>query len=279
MTAHILDGKALAANIRQELKAKIAKLPTLPHLAVIMVGNNPASIIYVRNKLKAAAEIGIQTSLHEFSAEISQQEIIDLIHTLNQDSSINGIMIQLPLPKHLNESEILKTISPQKDVDGFHPYNIGLLQSDDSQAMIAATPKGIMRLLEHTDVELSGKQALVIGRSQIVGKPIALLLLNKDCTVTIAHSKTTNLQALIKNADIVIAACGCPEFIKGSWLKENSTIIDVGINHLDGRLCGDVEFSTAVEKAAIITPVPKGVGPMTIAMLLENTFEAYLKQN
>lgn len=279
MTAHILDGKALAENIRQELKAKIAKLPTLPHLAIIMVGNNPASIIYVRNKLKAAAEIGIQTSLHEFSAEISQQEIIDLIHTLNQDSSINGIMIQLPLPKHLNESEILKTISPQKDVDGFHPYNIGLLQSNDSQAMIAATPKGIMRLLEHTNVELSGKQALVIGRSQIVGKPIAMLLLNKDCTVTIAHSKTTNLQALIKNADIVIAACGCPEFIKGSWLKENSTIIDVGINHLDGRLCGDVEFSTAVEKAAIITPVPKGVGPMTIAMLLENTFEAYLKQN
>ena len=187
-------------------------------------------------------------------------------------------MVQLPLPKQIDEKKILNLIDYQKDVDGFHPYNIGLLQSGSSDAVIAATPKGIILLLDEAKIDFTGKNALVIGRSQIVGKPIAMLLLNKNCTVTIAHSKTTGLESLINNADIIVAACGCPKLIKGSSIKNNAVIIDVGINRLNGKLCGDVDFDSAVEKASYITPVPGGVGPMTIAMLLENTYQAFLKQ-
>lgn len=279
MSARILDGKSIAGQIRQELKDKISKLKQHPVLAIVLAGDNPASSIYVRNKQKAAAEMGIKTELYIFDNSVKQTELEQLIEKLNQDKNVNGIMVQLPLPEQINSRELLKEIDPLKDVDGFHPKNIGLLQNQDSSAVIAATPKGILRLLEQANIDLCGKHALVIGRSQIVGKPAAMLLLNKDCTVTIAHSKTKNLKSLVEQADIVVAACGCPKLVKGDWIKENAIIIDVGINRVDGKLCGDVEFETAVRKASVITPVPGGVGPMTIAMLLENTYLAYLKQN
>lgn len=277
--AQILNGKETAHKIRETLKQKIRALKTAPKLAIIQAGNNPASSLYVRNKQKAAAEIGINAELIQLPENVSQIEMEDIIHKLNADSSVHGIMIQLPLPQHLSETPLLDMVKPEKDVDGFHPYNIGRLQNNDPNAVIAATPKGIMRLLENTGVDLTGKNAVVVGRSKIVGKPTAMLLLQKDCTVTVAHSKTKNLPELIKNADIVVAACGCAELIQGSWIKQNAILIDVGINHKNDRLCGDIDFASAAEKAAYITPVPGGVGPMTIAMLLENTYLAYLKQN
>lgn len=279
MTAQILNGKKLAADIRLNLKNQIAGLENKPRLAVILAGRDEASAIYVRNKLQAAEETGIVTAFFQFEENITETELTNLIHKLNNDSQINGIMIQLPLPKHIDERKILNMVDPIKDVDGFHPCNIGLLQNGSPAAVIAATPKGIMRLLREEDIPLCGKNAVVIGRSQIVGKPMAMLLLNNDCTVTIAHSHTQNLQLLTSQADILIAACGCPGLIKGENIKEHAVIIDVGINRLDGRLCGDVDFESAKEKASFITPVPGGVGPMTVAMLLENTYEAYLKQN
>ena len=276
--AQIINGKELAQSIKNELKEKIKDHNKKPHLAIVLAGNDEASQIYVRNKLKSAEEIGFATSLHLFNQDVTQKEIEDTIIELNQNSDVNGIMVQLPLPKQIDEKKILNLIDYKKDVDGFHPYNIGLLQSGSSDAVIAATPKGIIRLLDEAKIDFTGKNALVIGRSQIVGKPIAMLLLNKNCTVTIAHSKTTDLESLINNADIIVAACGCPKLIKGSSIKNNAVIIDVGINRLNGKLCGDVDFDSAVEKASYITPVPGGVGPMTIAMLLENTYQAFLKQ-
>ncbi len=279
MSANILNGKNLAASIRMQLKETIDTLNVKPHLAIVLAGNNEASKIYVRNKIKAADEMGIKTTLYNFDDSITQNELETLIHNLNQDNSVNGIMVQLPLPSNINETKILDIISPYKDVDGFHPYNIGLLQNNSKEAVIAATPKGILRILEEYNIELSGKNALVIGRSQIVGKPVAMLLLNKNSTVTIAHSRTRDLESLIKQADVIVSACGCPKLIKGSSIKEGAVVIDVGINHVDGKICGDVDFESAVEKASYITPVPGGVGPMTIAMLLENTFLAYKHQN
>lgn len=279
MSANILNGKNLAASIRMQLKETIDTLNVKPHLAIVLAGNNEASKIYVRNKIKAADEMGIKTTLYNFDDSITQNELETLIHNLNQDNSVNGIMVQLPLPSNINETKILDIISPYKDVDGFHPYNIGLLQNNSKEAVIAATPKGILRILEEYNIELSGKNALVIGRSQIVGKPVAMLLLNKNSTVTIAHSRTRDLESLIKQADVIVSACGCPKLIKGSSIKEGAVVIDVGINHVDGKICGDVDFESAVEKASYITPVPGGVGPMTIAMLLENTFLAYKRQN
>lgn len=279
MNAQILDGKKLAAEIRLNLKHKIALLPTRPSLAVILIGNNPASEIYVRSKQKAAAEIGIISQTFRFNEDVSENKVLDLIEKLNNDSAINGILIQLPIPSHLGESRLIEAVNPAKDVDGFHPYNLGLLQNNSAKGFVAATPKGIMRLLDSTSIQLSGLNAVVIGRSKIVGKPAALLLLNQNCTVTIAHSKTTNLPELVRQADIVVAACGCPQLVRGSWIKPGAVVVDVGINQIDGHLYGDVEFLAAVERASYITPVPGGVGPMTIAMLLENTYEAYLKQN
>ena len=279
MTANILNGKELALNIRQTLKEEIKVLKDKPCLAVILAGDNEASKIYVRNKLKAAEDIGIETSLFLFDTMIKQTELEELIIRLNHDKRVNGIMVQLPLPASIDEKAILNLINPDKDVDGFHPYNIGLLQNNSDTGLIAATPKGIMRLLENANINFEGKNALIIGRSQIVGKPIAMLLLNKNCTITVAHSKTIDLEKLVSQADILVSACGCPKLIKGSWIKNGAIIIDVGINRVDGKLCGDVDFDTAKDKALFITPVPGGVGPMTIAMLLENTFIAYKKQN
>ena len=279
MTANIMSGKILSEKIRHELKEKIIKEDTKPCLAVVLAGDNEASKIYVKNKLKAAEEALIDTSLYLFEENVSQEDLENLIVKLNQDKTINGIMVQLPLPKHIDEKKVLNLILPAKDVDGFHPYNIGLLQNGDLGAVLAATPKGIIRLLEEHNIKFEGKNAIVIGRSQIVGKPIAMLLLNKNCTVTIAHSKTQNLKDLVSMADIVVSACGCPNLIKGSWLKEGAIIADVGINRINGKLCGDVDFEEAKEVASYITPVPGGVGPMTIAMLLENTYNAWLVKN
>ena len=272
MTANIMSGKILSEKIKVDLKEKIITENIKPCLAIILVGDNEASKIYVKHKLKSADEIGIETSLYVFEENISQEKLESLIEQLNQNTKVNGIMVQLPLPKHIDEKKILDLILPIKDVDGFHPYNVGLLQNADLRAMIAATPKGIIRLLEEHNIKFEGKNAVVIGRSQIVGKPIAMLLLNKNCTVTIAHSKTQHLEKLLKQADIVISACGCPQLIKGKWLKKGAVVVDVGINRIDGKLCGDVYFDEAKEVASYITPVPGGVGPMTIAMLLRNTY-------
>ena len=280
MTAKIIDGKEIAANIKEELKAKIAKLKDAPKLAVILAGHDGASEIYVRNKQKAAAEVGIETVLYRFEDDVRQEVLEDLVLRLNADRTINGILIQLPLPHNVDEKKLLDMVLPVKDVDGFHPYNIGLLQNSSANCTVAATPKGVLELLKRTGMKLEGKNALVIGRSNIVGKPMAMLLLNQDCTVTIAHSKTKDLRALCQNADLVVSATGCAKMVKADWLKNGAVVIDVGMcRDENGKLCGDVDFENAKEVASYITPVPGGVGPMTIAMLLKNTFEAYLKQN
>ncbi len=273
MTAQIIDGKKMAAEIRAELKAKVEALqtPHLPVLAVVLVGENEASRIYVRNKQKAAAEIGIGCEVLELSDTIGENALLQVIGELNENHHISGIIVQLPLPAHINPLKILSAIRPEKDVDGFNPYNAGLLACKEPDAVISATPKGILKLLQSTGVNLSGKHAVIIGRSNIVGRPTAMLLLNNDCTVTVTHRQTRNLPDLVRQADIVVAACGCPRMVKADWIKEGAIVIDVGINRVDGKLCGDVDFDQVKEKASFITPVPGGVGPMTVAMLLENT--------
>lgn len=279
MTASIINGKELALKIREDLKQKISDLNCKPQLAVILVGHDGPSEIYVNNKQKAAAEVGIETKLFRFEENATQQELEALVEQLNEDKSINGILVQLPLPAHLDCEKILIKIDPLKDVDGFHPLNIGLLQNNSPLATIAATPKGCLKLINTTGVDLTGLKALVIGRSVIVGKPMAMLLLNQNCTVTIAHSKTKNIQEICAQSDIIVSACGCAKMIKADWVKDGAVVIDVGIcRDENGKLCGDVDFENVKEKASYITPVPGGVGPMTIAMLLENTLEAYLKQ-
>lgn len=278
MTATILNGKQLAQTIKEDLILKIKQLPSSPTLAVILVGNNPASEVYVASKEKACQETGINSKTYKLPHNSNQDDIIALIQKLNQDKTINGILVQLPLPAHLNTEEVLSSILPQKDVDGFHPINVGYLQQKNKNTFIPCTPKGIIRLLQQTEINLTGLNAVIIGRSQIVGLPIAHLLLQKNCTVTIAHSKTKDLATLCRSADILVAAIGKPEYITKEYIKPNAIIIDVGINRTDTGLKGDVLFSDASEIASYITPVPKGVGPMTIAMLLENTYEAYLKQ-
>lgn len=273
----LLNGFELAKQCRAELAEKIKTFPRAPKLAVILVGDNPASAIYVRNKEKAAAEIGIESVAYKFE-KITQTELLNLIATLNDDKETDGILVQLPLPEGLNEKEILQAINPEKDVDGFHPLNLGkLLIGED--APIACTPKGCLKLIHLAKQDLTGLNAVVIGRSVIVGKPMAQLLLKENCTVTVAHSKTKNLPEICQKADIVVAAIGKPKAVKADWIKENAIIIDVGINRLEnGKLCGDVDFDACFDKCAAITPVPKGVGPMTIAMLLENTVEAFEKK-
>lgn len=279
MTAQIINGKEIALKIRENLKKIIETKKITPRLAVILVGHDPASEIYVRNKQKAANEVGIEAEVFLFEDNVRQEKLEELIDSLNQDLSVNGILLQLPLPKEIDEKALLKRIDYQKDVDGFHPYNIGLLQNGEETASLAATPKGVLRLLKETSVELEGKDALVIGRSVIVGKPTAMLLLKENCTVTIAHSHTKNLKELCQRADVVVAACGQPKMIKKDWVKKGAVLIDVGTTRVDGKLYGDVDFENVQEVASFITPVPGGVGPMTIAMLLENTLDAYLKQN
>ncbi len=279
MTAQIIDGKKIAAEIRDNLKEKIALLPSAPQLAIVLVGNDEPSLIYVRNKQKAAAQIGLLSQLYHLDENISEEKLLEIIAQLNNDSEINGIIVQLPLPKHLNTNRIINAISPLKDVDGFHPYNTGMLQNNEKPYFVAATPLGVMQLIKSVLPDLSGKNVVLIGASLIVGRPLATLLLNQECTVTITHAQTKNIKELTAKADILVAACGVAKLVKADWIKENAVMIDVGINRDNGKICGDIDFEDVKEKALAITPVPGGVGPMTIAMLLSNTVDAYLLQH
>lgn len=276
MSAQLINGKEIALALREELAAELAFKKYRPHLAVVLVGNDEASLIYDRNKQKAALAAGMDCDLHHLPEETTEDDLLDLIGRLNGDDNIHGVMVQLPLPKHINGRRIIEAICPEKDVDGFTPQNAGRLLLKDERAIVSATPAGILHLLKTVHQNLSGLHAVIIGRSNIVGKPLASLLLNQDCTVTVIHSKTVNPKEITRQADILIAACGCPKMVKKDWVKEGATIIDVGINRIDGKLCGDVDFDDVCDKAAFITPVPGGVGPMTIAMLLRNTYQAYL---
>ncbi|MBR4126751.1 MAG: bifunctional methylenetetrahydrofolate dehydrogenase/methenyltetrahydrofolate cyclohydrolase FolD [Alphaproteobacteria bacterium] len=273
----LLNGFELAQRCRAELAERIKTLSRAPKLAVILIGDNPASAIYVRNKENAATEVGITSEAYRFES-IYQKDLLSLIEKLNADDGVDGILVQLPLPEKLNEKEILQAIDPAKDVDGFHPLNLGKLMIGEP-APVACTPKGCLKLIHLAKPDLTGLHAVVIGRSVIVGKPMAQLLLRENCTVTTAHSKTKNLPELCRSADIVVVAIGKPKTVKADWLKDGAIVIDVGINRLEnGKLCGDVDFDVCFDKCAAITPVPKGVGPMTIAMLLENTVEAAEKK-
>jgi methylenetetrahydrofolate dehydrogenase (NADP+) / methenyltetrahydrofolate cyclohydrolase len=274
VTTRVLDGKALAQTVRDEVRAAVAGLVRPPGLAVVLVGDDPASQVYVKNKEKAAAEAGVVAFDHRLPATTSQAELLALVERLNGDPAVDGILVQLPLPGHIDSTLVLDAIRPDKDVDGFHADNLGRL-AQGRPRFVAATPKGCMRLLEHAGVALRGKRAVVVGRSNIVGRPMALLLLNADATVTVCHSRTAELAAEVGRADVVIAAIGKPRFVPGAWIKPGAVVIDVGINRgADGKLCGDVDTAAAAERAAAITPVPGGVGPMTIACLLENTVAA-----
>ena len=272
----LLNGFELAGQCRASLAEKIKTLPRAPKLAVVLVGSDPASAVYVKNKEKAAGEVGIESAVYRFET-ITQTKLLSLIARLNADNEIDGILVQLPLPDGINEKEILQAIDPAKDVDGFHPLNLGKLMIGEP-APIACTPKGCLKLIHQAKQDLSGLNAVVIGRSVIVGKPMAQLLLKENCTVTMAHSKTQNLPELCRSADILVAAVGKPKTVKADWIKKGAIVIDVGINRLEnGKLCGDVDFENCFDKCSAITPVPRGVGPMTIAMLLENTAEAFCR--
>ena len=277
MTARILDGKAIAQVVRQEVKGRVAELAArgiTPGLAVVLVGDDPASHVYVKGKHKAAAEVGVTTFDHKLPADTSQAAVLDLVGQLARDARVHGILVQLPLPRHIDATLVLDSIPPEKDVDGFHPDNIGRL-AQGRPRFVAATPKGCMRLLAESGIEIAGSNAVIVGRSNIVGKPMALLLTNANATTTVCHSKTRDLAGVVARADIVVAAIGRARFIRGEWIREGAVVIDVGINRTDdGKLCGDVDFVTAAERAASITPVPGGVGPMTIACLLENVARA-----
>ncbi|MGB0238902.1 MAG: bifunctional methylenetetrahydrofolate dehydrogenase/methenyltetrahydrofolate cyclohydrolase FolD [Cycloclasticus sp.] len=278
MTFQKIDGKKISAELRTAIKKqtdiRIERGLSKPGLAVILVGENPASEVYVRNKCNACEEVGFYSLSKTFPYGVTEEELLNLIDDLNHNSTINGILVQLPLPEHINEEKIIEAIDPLKDVDGFHPYNIGRLALR-MPVLRSCTPKGIMTLLKSTGVALEGKEAVVIGASNIVGRPVSLELLMARCTVTTCHSRTINLEEHVKRADIVIAAVGIPGFVKGEWLKQGAIVIDVGINRLEsGQLIGDVDYAEATKNASWITPVPGGVGPMTIASLLENTLQA-----
>ena len=286
----IISGKEIAQNLRNELKQEIDNLKTktgnVPGLAVVQVGNVAASSVYVKAKTKSAKEVGIEVIDHHLSKETTEEELLKIVDKLNNQKNVNGILVQLPLPKHINEQFVLDSIHPDKDADGFHPLNVGKLSiasHNDESLLIPCTPYGCLIMLKGLGVELSGKNAVVIGRSNIVGKPMAQLLLKESCTVTIAHSRTKNIEDVCKKADIIVAAVGRPEMVKGDWIKKDAIVIDVGINRieieLDGqvknKLVGDVDFNEASKHASAITPVPGGVGPMTIACLLRNTTIAF----
>jgi methylenetetrahydrofolate dehydrogenase (NADP+) / methenyltetrahydrofolate cyclohydrolase len=278
MTANIIDGKHIAAQLRQQLTQQVAQRVAQglrpPGLAVILVGHNAASQVYVRNKRNACAEVGVVSKAFDLPSETTESQLLDLLDQLNADTTIDGILVQLPLPAHIDSQHVLERILPDKDVDGFHPYNVGRLVLRMPQ-LRSCTPKGVMTLLAHTGVKLEGLDAIVIGQSNIVGRPMLLELLAARCTVTICHSRTKQLADKVRQADLVVAAVGVPEMIKGDWIQPGAVVIDVGMNRLDtGKLVGDVEFSTAKVRASWITPVPGGVGPMTVASLLENTVQA-----
>ena len=279
----IIDGKELAKKVRLELKDEVEKLKKdeniHPKLAVIMVGSDPASQIYVRNKSKACDEIGIEFEEFLLDENTTQKELLDLIDRLNENEKVNGILLQSPIPKNLDINEAFRRISPEKDVDGFNPVNVGKLTLGQ-KGFVSCTPSGVIKMLEEYNIDIEGKNAVVLGRSNIVGKPMSQCLLNKNATVTICHSKTKNINDITKNADIIVAAIGKKEFVKGDMVKEGAVVIDVGINRgEDGKLKGDVDFEEVSKKASYITPVPGGVGPMTIAMLMTNVVKAAKEQN
>lgn len=277
--ATIMDGKAVSASVKEKIRLEVAAITDKrkPKLVVVLVGEDPASQTYVAAKQKACEKAGILTESKKVDDSISQCDLLNIIDSLNQNTTVDGILVQLPLPKHLNEKEVMLAIDPTKDVDGFHPINVGKLHLKQ-ETFVPATPKGIMELFKAYQIDLTGKKALVIGRSNLVGRPIAQLLVNANATVTIAHSKTTNLQELCKASEVIIVAIGIKHFIKKEWLTPGVIIIDVGIHRTeDNKLTGDVE-PDCMEIASFMTPVPKGVGPMTIAMLLENTMQAYRKR-
>ena len=273
MPAKIIDGKKIADRILENLKKKVRDLKQKPGLAIVLVGNNPASEIYVSSKLKRAEEIGFHVEKHALSEKITQNELLNLVDELNQDKKIHGFIVQLPMPKQINENMVIDSILPHKDVDGFTPVNLGNLVNDNNM-LLPATARACMELIKSTGVEIKGKNAVVVGRSNIVGKPTALLLLQENATVIVCHSKTKNLGEYTKNADILVAAVGKPNLIKQDMVKKGAIVIDVGINRVMGKIVGDVDFENVKEVAGFITPVPGGVGPMTIAMLLDNTLKA-----
>ncbi|HHV78942.1 MAG TPA: bifunctional methylenetetrahydrofolate dehydrogenase/methenyltetrahydrofolate cyclohydrolase FolD [Firmicutes bacterium] len=276
MPAGIIDGKAIAAQIRLEVADRVSALKkkgVVPGLAVILVGENPASVTYVANKQKACAEVGMRSFVRRFPADVSEEMVLAEIKKLNMDPSCHGILVQLPLPKHIREAACIEAIDPKKDVDGFHPVNVGRMLIGES-SFIPCTPAGIVELLRRSKVKIEGAEAVVVGRSNIVGKPVALLLLRENATVTVCHTRTRSLGEVTRRADILVVAAGRPRMISGDMIKEGATVIDVGINRVDGKLVGDVDFETARERCGLITPVPGGVGPMTIAMLLKQCVEA-----
>jgi len=283
MAARLIDGRAAALELRARIAEEVerfrAAVGRTPGLATVLVGEDPASAVYVRSKGKATRDAGMESASHNLAADIGEAELLALVEQLNRDPGIDGILVQLPLPDHIDSAKVISAIDPAKDVDGFHPINAGKLATGAADALVACTPLGCLYLLKRELGSLSGLDAVVIGRSNIVGKPMAMLLLGESCTVTIAHSRTHDLPAVARRADIIVAAVGRAEMVKGDWLKPGATVIDVGINRIDAgegktRLVGDVAFDEALEVAGAITPVPGGVGPMTIAMLLRNTLVA-----
>ena len=272
----IIYGSEIANELKQELKEKIAKIKKRkPELDVILVGDNKASLSYIKSKEKASAAVGITFRLHHLKEDTSQDEVLKLIEKLNGDKEVDAILVQLPLPRHIDSRLILNAIKPDKDVDGLTDYNAGRLSLGED-GFVPCTPLGIMKILEKMDVDITGKRAVVVGRSNLVGLPVARLLLKKDATVTIAHAKSKDLRSITKEADILVVAIGKGRYIDDTYIKDGAYVIDVGIDHVDGKLCGDVDFDKVVDKVKAITPVPKGVGPMTVCMLLENVYEAYL---
>ncbi|MCL7942177.1 bifunctional methylenetetrahydrofolate dehydrogenase/methenyltetrahydrofolate cyclohydrolase FolD [Halomonas sp. ATCH28] len=279
--SQLIDGTKISTQVLEEVASEVellkAEFDIVPTLAVVLVGEDPASHVYVRNKVKRATEVGMGSIEHRLEAETTQDALNDLIDVLNNDPEVHGILVQLPLPSHLNEDEVIASIHPAKDVDGFHPLNVGALASG-RESLVPCTPQGCMIMLRQVHPDLSGKKAVVVGRSNIVGKPMAALLLQANCTVTIAHSRTKDIESVCRNADIVVAAVGRPKFINADWIKPGATVIDVGINAIDidgkRKLVGDVDFESVADIAGAITPVPGGVGPMTIACLLLNTTRA-----
>lgn len=277
----LIDGKIISSAVKERVKNEVAALKEkgiTTGLAVIIVGEDPASKVYVNNKKKACEALGIISEEYALPETTTQEELLSLIDTLNKKESINGILCQLPLPEHLDEGAVINAILPEKDVDAFHPVNVGKIMQGDYD-FVPCTPAGIMEMLQYENIDITGKSCVVIGRSNIVGKPMSMLLLHKNGTVTICHSKTKNLREVCKNADILVAAVGRPNFVTNDMVKDGAVVIDVGINRVEGKLVGDVNFNDVCEKASYITPVPGGVGPMTIAMLMQNTLTAAKKQN
>ncbi len=273
----IIDGKEVSSAVRESIKNEVLELKEkgiVPGLAVIIVGNDPASRVYVNNKKKGCEQVGMNSFEYALPEETTTQELLDLIEKLNKDENVNGILCQLPVPKHIDEEKVLNAISPEKDVDAFHPVNCGKVMTGDYR-FAPCTPAGMVEMLKHYNIEISGKHCVIIGRSNIVGKPMAMLMLKNNATVTVCHSKTANLAEITKQADILVAAVGRPKFVTADMVKDGAVVLDVGINRMEnGKLCGDVDFDAVCEKTSYITPVPGGVGPMTITMLLKNTLEA-----